>query len=61
VKVEALVKLLESNGWYFRRHGKGDHDVYKHPRIPETIIIDTSIREIPKGILNKILKQAGLK
>lgn len=61
VKVKALVKLLEQHGWYFQRHGKGDHDVYKHPTIPETIVIDTGTPEVAKGMLNKILKQARLK
>lgn len=61
MKVKTLVKLLEQNGWYFQRHGKGDHDVYKHPAISETIVIDTGANDIPKGTLNKILKQAKLK
>ena len=61
MKVKALIKLLKQNDWYFERHRKGDHDVYKHPAIPETIVIDTGTNDIPKGTLSKILKQAHLK
>ena len=61
MKVKALEKLLKQNGWAFQRHGKGDHDVYKHPTIPETIVLDTGTKDVPKGTLNKILKQARLK
>jgi len=62
VKVKAIVKLLEQHGWRFDRYGKGDHQIYKHPDIPEQISVDGKPNEdVPKGTLNQILKKAKLK
>jgi predicted RNA binding protein YcfA (HicA-like mRNA interferase family) len=62
VKVKALIKLLEQNGWAFERFGKGDHKIYKHPDYPDNIAVDgQSNDDIPKGTLGKTLKRAGLK
>ena len=55
-----LEKLLISNGWYhFRTHGS--HYIYKHNNINGSIPVPNHKGDIPKGTLNSILKQAGLK
>nr|WP_296618498.1 type II toxin-antitoxin system HicA family toxin [Marivirga sp.] len=39
---------------------KGSHQLYKHPNGKRTIVTLHN-KDIPKGTLNAILKQAGLK
>jgi len=61
MKVKELLKLLEDDGWKLVRT-KGSHRQFKHPDKSGTITIagKPSI-EVPKGTLNAILKQSGLK
>jgi len=49
VKVRDAIKLIEKDGWYLART-RGSHRHFKHPSV-----------DIPRGTLNSILKQAGLK
>ncbi len=37
MKTKDLIKLLESNGWKFKRHG-GNHDVYEKDGKRESIV-----------------------
>lgn len=58
MKQRDLIKLLESDGWVFKRHG-GNHDIYckkgyKNEPIPRS-------REINEITAEQILKRAGLK
>lgn len=61
MKVKELLKELEEDGWQLVRM-KGSHRQYKHPSKPGTVTIagKPSV-EMPKGTLNAILKQSGLK
>lgn len=64
MKYRDLIKLLEANGWYFERMGKGDHMIYRHPNRTGSIVVAGGgklNRDIPAGTLNAIFKQAGLK
>jgi len=61
MKVRELLKLLEENGWYLVRT-KGSHRQYKHPNKSGTVTVaGKPAVEVPKGTLNAILKQSGLK
>ena len=61
MKVRDLVKLLESDGWYWVRT-KGSHHQYKHPTKPGVVTVPGNPgKEVAVGTLNNILKQAGLK
>lgn len=53
-----LLKLLLSNGWVLVRVNGSHHIVEKNGMI-ETIPIHG--KDVPKGLLNKILKRTGLK
>ena len=53
-------KLLISNGWYHARTN-GSHYIYKHHQKLGTIPVPNHKGDIPKGTLNSILKQAGLR
>jgi hypothetical protein len=53
-----LKKLLAAHGCRFRRHGKGDHDIWFSPISGRSFPVDHSIRS--RHTANGILKQAGL-
>lgn len=61
MKASDLIKLLEKRGWYFVRQ-TGSHQIFKHPDF--TINISVPVhgkKDIPKGTLNRILKDSGIK
>jgi predicted RNA binding protein YcfA (HicA-like mRNA interferase family) len=61
MKVRKIIKQIEADGWFWVRT-KGDHRQYHHPSKPGTVTVAGKLNEeIPKGTLNSILKQAGLK
>ncbi len=55
-----LIKQLEADGWYLVRT-RGSHRQYKHPIKLGIVTIPHPKRDLPKGTLNSIFKQAGLK
>ena len=61
MKVREVIKLLEDDGWYLART-KGSHRQFKHSQKAGTVTVSgkPSI-DIPRGTLNSVLKQAGLK
>lgn len=56
-----IIKLLESNGWFFVRQ-KGSHKIFKKEGERLTIVVpDHGNKDLPKGTAMSILKAAGLK
>ncbi|MCM1099879.1 MAG: type II toxin-antitoxin system HicA family toxin [Clostridium sp.] len=57
MKTKDLVRMLENNGWNFKRHGT-DHDIYikgtERESIPRHI-------EIKENLAKSIIKRRGLK
>jgi predicted RNA binding protein YcfA (HicA-like mRNA interferase family) len=61
VKVREAIKLIEADGWRHVRT-KGSHRQFRHPVKPGTVTIGGKLGiDVPKGTLNSILKQSGLK
>ncbi|HPT21936.1 MAG TPA: type II toxin-antitoxin system HicA family toxin [Bacteroidales bacterium] len=61
MKSSELFKLLTENGWYMIRQS-GSHVIMKHPDKPEQITVPFhQSKEVGKGLLAAILKQAGIK
>ncbi len=61
MKVRDIIKLIEEEGWELART-KGSHRQYKHPIKQGVVTIaGKPSMDVPKGTLNNILKQAGLK
>jgi len=61
MKADDLIKLLEAKGWQFVRQ-RGSHQVFKHPDFPQIIVVPKHGKEdLKKGLLNSIMKEAGLK
>ncbi len=61
MKVREALKLIEQDGWYLVRT-RGSHRHFKHSTKPGIVTIagHPSV-DIPRGTLNSVLKQAGLK
>jgi len=57
MKRRDLIKLLESNGWYFKRNG-GSHDIYTNGKDTEAI---SRQREIKESVAQAIIRRRGLK
>ena len=55
-----LIRLLEENGYVFKR-SKGSHRVYYNPINNKTIIVPFhNGKDLKKGTFTAILKQAGI-
>ena len=61
MKIREAIKLIEEDGWHLART-RGSHRQFKHPNKPGIVTIagHPSV-DIPRGTLNSIFKQAGLK
>ena len=57
MKTKELIKLLEKNGWRFKRHG-ANHDVYVKGNERESIVRN---REMDEMLARAIIKRRGLK
>jgi predicted RNA binding protein YcfA (HicA-like mRNA interferase family) len=61
MKVRDVIRLVEDDGWFPVRT-RGSHRHFKHPTKPGLVTIAGHPGvDMPKGTLNSILKQAGLK
>ncbi len=60
MKFSEFYKLIEANGWTISEGKRHIH--YVHPDYPYFIPVGRhKSKEIPKGTLEKMMKQAGLK
>ncbi len=57
MKTKELIKLLENNGWKFKRHGS-NHDIYVKGFERESIVRH---RETDEELAKAIIKRRGLK
>ncbi len=61
MKVRDVIRLVEDDGWSLVRT-RGSHRHFKHPSKPGLVTIAGHPGvDMPKGTLNSVLKQAGLK
>ncbi len=61
MKVREVLKRLEDDGWRVVRQG-GSHRVLQHPtKTGNVVLAGNPGNDVPEGLLNEILKQAGLK
>ncbi len=58
MKARELIKLLTKNGYVFVRQS-GGHAIYKKPG-NKIIVVPIHSKDIPKGTLMGILKDAGI-
>lgn len=57
MKRRDFIKLLERNGWWYKRDG-GDHDIYTNGKDIEPVSRQTELNDI---LIKKITKRRGLK
>ncbi|GLH17382.1 MULTISPECIES: type II toxin-antitoxin system HicA family toxin [Pseudomonas] len=55
-----MIRMIEDDGWYLVAV-KGSHHQYKHSSKQGRVTIKHPDSDLPKGTINSILKQAGLK
>lgn len=56
MKTKDLIRLLERNGWYFKRNG-GNHDIYTNGTDCEMI---PRHKEVKENLAKSIIKRRGL-
>jgi len=55
-----LIKALEKNGWVLRG-SKGSHHVFSHPHKSGHITVPHPKKDLGIGLVQKLLKQVGMK
>ncbi len=56
---EKIAKILEKKGFVLDRT-KGSHHIYYYPETKRRVVVPFHKRDLPKGTLFEILKQAGI-
>jgi predicted RNA binding protein YcfA (HicA-like mRNA interferase family) len=56
---QQVIKLLEKKGFVLDR-SKGSHRMYYHPETKRRTMVAFHRKDLPKGTLNEILRQAGI-
>jgi predicted RNA binding protein YcfA (HicA-like mRNA interferase family) len=54
-----LIKILESKGFVLKRI-HGSHQYFVHPETRKITVVPMHNKNLPKGTLHAILKQAGI-
>lgn len=55
-----LIKLLEADGWRLVRT-RGSHQQYVHPTKPGTVTVPHPRKDLGKGLVAAIMRQARLR
>jgi len=58
MKDKDLLKLLQQDGWELKRINGSHHVLVKNGKIE---VVPVHGKDVPTGLLNKILKRTGLK
>jgi predicted RNA binding protein YcfA (HicA-like mRNA interferase family) len=56
---ESVVKLLKKKGFVLDR-SKGSHRIYYHQLTGKRVVVPFHKKDLPKGTLLEILRQAGI-
>jgi predicted RNA binding protein YcfA (HicA-like mRNA interferase family) len=54
-----IIKILLGRGFVFDR-SKGSHQVFIHPETKRRVVVPMHNRDLPRGTLHAILKEAGI-
>ncbi len=58
IKPRQVVRFLEQNG-FVRDHTSGSHYIYYHPVSRRRAVVPQHNRDLPKGTLMSLLREAG--
>jgi mRNA interferase HicA len=62
MKNSELLSKLRKAGFRFLRQGKGSHEIWHNPKNGiEILVPNHGSKEVGKGLVQKIMKDAGLK
>jgi len=56
---QKIIRILEKKGFALDRT-KGSHHIYYHPKTKRRVVVPLHRRDLPKGTLLEILRQAGI-
>ena len=56
---QKIIRILEKKGFVLDRI-KGSHQIYYHHDLKRRVVVPFHKRDLPKGTLLEILKQAGM-
>lgn len=56
---QKIIRILEQNGFILDRV-KGSHHILYHPETKRRVVVPLHKKDLPKGTLLEILKQAGI-
>lgn len=59
VKPKQLIRVLERMGFVLRRQ-TGSHAIFRHPETKNFAVVPIHHRDIKRGLLHSILKQADI-
>ena len=59
ISPQKLARALEKAGFVLDRT-TGSHSIYYHPITHKKAVVPIHSKDIPKGTLNKLLKEAGI-
>ena len=59
VRPRQLIRALERQGWELART-KGSHQSFRHPDRPNVVTVPVHARDLKRGMLSGILKDAGI-
>lgn len=54
-----VIRVLARHGFVLKRI-RGSHHIFQHPASKRRIIVPLHNRDLPKGTLNEIFKDAGI-
>lgn len=54
-----IIEMINAAGWYYIRT-VGDHHHFKHPTRPGIVTVPHPKKDLPKGTLKSIARQAGI-
>lgn len=57
---QQVIELLERRGFVLDR-ASGSHRIYYHPETRQRVVVPFHKKDLPKGTLLEILRQAGIR
>ncbi len=54
-----LIRILEKKG-FLKDHSTGSHFVFRHPDTGKRAVVPYHAKDLPKGTILSIVKQAGI-
>ena len=54
-----VIRILKKKGFVLDRI-RGSHHIYYHPKLKKRVVVPLHKKDLPRGLLLEILKQAGI-